>query len=101
MRCVNQGPHSEQPLPVFAKDILQYLADHPGAADTVQGILQWWLHQTRVERGTREAQAALDVLVEKGWLTETEIPSPKIYRINEVQLAEIHEFLVSSAGDKK
>ena len=98
---MNLESHSEQTLPKFAKEILRYLADHPGAADTVQGILQWWLHQIWAEEGTREAQIALDLLVKKGWLTETEIPSPKIYRINEARLSEVNGFLNSSADDKK
>jgi hypothetical protein len=84
---------------VFATDILRYLAEHPGAADTVQGIHQWWLHQAWAEDATRVTQAALDILVKRGWLTETEIPAPKIYRINETRLAEINQFL--SSGDVK
>jgi hypothetical protein len=98
---VNQESHSDQELPTFAKEILRYLADHPGAADTVQGITQWWLHQTWAEVKTRDAQIALDLLVKKEWLTEIEIPSPKVYRINETRLAEVNEFLSSSTDDKK
>ena len=95
---IDSGPESR--LPTFAKDILHYLTDHPGAADTVQGILQWWLHQESAEGGTRRVQSTLDFLVNKGWLTEIEIPAPKIYRINETRLAEINAFL-SASGEKR
>ncbi len=96
---MNEGD-SEGSLPVFAKDILHYLTEHPGAGDTVQGILQWWLHQEWAEGGTRRVQNALDLLVDKGWLTETEVPAPRIYRINETRLAEINAFLSASEETK-
>jgi len=66
---------------------------NPGAADTAQGILQWWLRQTWAEQGTGDVQRAIELLVKKGWLTETAIPSPKIYRIDEERLGEINEYL--------
>ena len=86
-------------LPAFARDILRYLTEHPDATDTVQGILQWWLHEEWAEGGTEEVQKILDLLVRRGWLTETEIPSPKIYGINKTRLAEIRGFL--TAAEKK
>ncbi len=89
---MNKGG-SEGDLPGFAKDILLYLSDHQDAADTVQGIHQWWLHQTWADCGTTQVQKALDSLVGRGWLTETKIPAPKLYRINEARKAEIKSFL--------
>ena len=80
-------------LPAFANEILDYLTHHPGAADTVQGILQWWLHQDCDEQVTTRVQNALDFLVNKGWLTQATIPAPKVYRMDETRMAEIEAFL--------
>jgi len=91
---------SEGSLPAFAKDILHYLTHHPGAADTVQGILQWWLRQECGEDATSQVQNALDFLVDKGWLTEATIPAPKVYRMEETRMAEINAFLNASTKER-
>lgn len=45
-------------------EVLDYLEEHPNAADSVEAIQQWWLLQ-RVSRFSREKiQKALDQLVE-------------------------------------
>jgi len=94
---LNKGG-SEGDLPGFAKDILLYLSDHEDAADTVQGIHQWWLHQTWAEGETTKVQNALDSLVDRGWLTKTDKPAPTLYRINEACKAEIKSFLSEQQG---
>lgn len=60
--------------------ILAYLDDHPDAADTVDGIRQWWL-LGGVDQSTADVQAALDLLVERGLIARVEQPgiSP-VYR---------------------
>jgi hypothetical protein len=91
---------SEGSFPVFAEDILHYLIHHPEAADTVQGILQWWLHQECGEGITTQVQSALDFLADKGWLMAVAIPAPKVYRINETRMTEINSFLSASTEKK-
>ena len=45
--------------------LLRYLASHPDAADTVDGIAEWWLPRgARAERGIVEA--ALERLLAQG-----------------------------------
>ena len=58
----------EQDEDEVAEAIQRYLAEHPHAADTVEGIAEWWLmrHQVRVTVATVER--ALRRLAEKGAL---------------------------------
>jgi hypothetical protein len=60
--------------------ILAYLDAHPEAADTVDGIRQWWL-AAGAERSPADVQAALDLLVERGLVARVEQPGvPPLYR---------------------
>lgn len=55
----------DQQLNEVAGAVLRYLDGHPDAADTVDGIAQWWLPPPwRVD--TRTVQSALGRLVAQG-----------------------------------
>lgn len=47
-------------------EILRYLRAHPQAADTVDGIVMWWLPRQRYEEAVDRVQYALDDLVTRG-----------------------------------
>lgn len=47
-------------------EILRYLSAHPQAADTVDGIVMWWLPRQRYEEAVDRVQRALDDLVARG-----------------------------------
>lgn len=49
-----------------ARAILEYLREHPGAQDTVEGIVEWWLLERRIRQGAVEVEAALVELVGAG-----------------------------------
>jgi hypothetical protein len=46
-----------------AREILTYLREHPGAEDTLEGIVEWWLLEMRIRHTTVEVIAALEELV--------------------------------------
>jgi len=48
----------------LAAQITSYLAAHPNACDTVEGIRLWWL--TRTDATNDQVSAALDYLVSLG-----------------------------------
>lgn len=50
----------------IAGEILEYLADHPDASDTLEGIVQWWLLERRIEHEVVFVESVLSELVEKG-----------------------------------
>jgi hypothetical protein len=66
----------------IAQVVLEYLAAHPQAADTVEGVSAWWLGTSR--RGLRVPSVveALDVLVARGTVRcETTPAGETVYRL--------------------
>ena len=57
-----------------AKQIEQYLAKHPHAADSAEGVLHWWLGQQWFEESVDKVQQALDYLVKQGEITKAVTP---------------------------
>ena len=50
----------------LCREILDYFQTHPNAADTVEGIANWWLPRQRYETTRARIQLALDRLVAEG-----------------------------------
>ena len=46
--------------------VLAYLEAHPSAADTLEGITDWWLEQRRVRYGVEIVSGALERLISSG-----------------------------------
>jgi hypothetical protein len=58
----------------IARDIEAYLAVHPDAADTAEGIQRWWLASTLTEESLDRVRAALDWLTAAGRVTRRVLP---------------------------
>jgi hypothetical protein len=58
---------------------LAYLARHPQAQDTLEGIVQWWLLEQRLYRTTSEVRTALEALVAKGQIVARQGRDGRIY----------------------
>ena len=52
--------------PAVDDEIVAYLAGHPEATDSLDGIVSWWLPRQRYEQTRERIQAALDRLVAQG-----------------------------------
>jgi len=63
----------------LARDILKYLAEHPGAEDTVEGIARWWLLHQNILRAITLVEAALEKLVKQKAITEYVGPDGRTY----------------------
>lgn len=75
-------------------DILAYLADHPEADDTIEGVAQWWLLEQRIRQQIPVVEKALAVLVEKGFVIEQGGRNGRMrYRINWRKQKQIKTFL--------
>ncbi|MCI0539578.1 MAG: hypothetical protein L0Z50_30580 [Verrucomicrobiales bacterium] len=70
-RIKAQSSKRSEPISLrpFARDILAYLSEHPGAQDTLEGIVEWWLLERRIQRVTREVKTTLDDLVARALVT--------------------------------
>lgn len=53
--------------------ITRYLRAHPNAADSVEGIVQWWLPEQHKPVDMDGLQQALDYLVETREISKTEL----------------------------
>jgi hypothetical protein len=54
--------------------IRRYLANHPNASDSLEGVQRWWLGEGAVEASSLIVQQALDVLVKKGAVVAKMLP---------------------------
>lgn len=52
----------------IAKEIVGYLDKCELAQDTFEGIVNWWLMETRISYRTDEVRAALSYLIDEGLL---------------------------------
>jgi hypothetical protein len=50
----------------ISSEILSYLSEHPYAQDTIEGIVEWWLLESKIQRHIVSVQEALNDLVQKG-----------------------------------
>ena len=58
--------------------ILRYLAARPHAADTVDGVTNWWLTRQRYHDTYEVIEKVLEGLVVEGRLVKTTLPDKKI-----------------------
>jgi len=63
--------------------VLAYLHQHPDAADTLDGIVSWWLPQQRYETERQRIEQVLRALVERGQLRRDSLPGGAVlYALN-------------------
>lgn len=66
----------------LATAILRYLAEHPQAMDTMDGIAQWWNIDHRWPGSTSAVVRVLDGLVQKGLVEKLGVEEPHRYSLN-------------------
>lgn len=66
---------------LVANEIEKYLDHHPNAADTLEGILKWWIYRIRVEEAAVTVSKALEILEREDKLEKTvTVDGKEIYR---------------------
>ncbi len=66
------------------RSVLAYLQVHPRAADTLRGVVNWWLPQQRYENSCRRIEQVLAALVAEGLLQRDQLPDGEVlYALNE------------------
>jgi hypothetical protein len=80
--------------PQIGYQILTYLAEHPEAQDTLEGIVEWWLLERQIKFQTARVKEALSELVVKGLILEKKGPDSQThYRINQKKYEEIKKLV--------
>lgn len=75
------GDEADAGMQRVAALIEAYLARHPAAADSEQGIAQWWMPAMGADVPVETVCAALEWLVRRGAVHRTLVPGgPAIYR---------------------
>jgi hypothetical protein len=74
---------TESSLPSPAPEILDYLARHPDAQDTVDGILHWWVLDACIRKWAPKITETVALLVEEGFLeTKAADDGHVLYRVS-------------------
>jgi len=77
------------------------MLEHTRAQDTLEGIVEWWLLEKKIERNTAEVKSVLDELSAKKLIVESKAPDNRIrYRVNRRKQTEIVALLNEIAADK-
>jgi hypothetical protein len=58
--------------------VLAYLHAHPQAADTLHGIVNWWLPRQRYDDSCQRVEEVLDGLVKEGLLDRDRLPGGEV-----------------------
>jgi hypothetical protein len=67
-------PDDDALVDELAAEILRYLEAHPDAADSLDGIVQWWIVHERFLRGVAATGRALERLVADGRIDRVVLP---------------------------
>jgi len=54
----------------IADEITAYLNAHQDAADTLEGVIKWWVLRQRIEEASKKVQSAIEYLCDKGVVKE-------------------------------
>src|SRR5262245_9018355 len=86
--CVSANPPLLSPAP----EILDYLARHPEAQDTLDGILHWWVLDSCVKRWAPRIAETVTNLVQQGFLEEKRSPDGQtFYRVSPQYLSTLQQ----------
>lgn len=55
----------------IAQEIERYLLTHPYAADSLEGVVKWWIARQCFEESYDHVQQALDFLIARGRIRKT------------------------------
>lgn len=65
------------------REIIEYLRSHPEAADTIDGILDWWIPMHRYENAKNEMLQILLELKQQGLIEEFLLSNgSRLYRLH-------------------
>ena len=75
-RLLSISDHDE--VASIARDVQDYLEAHPHAADTLDGVVKWWLARQRYDHAKEQVLKALELLEREGVITIASTADQKI-----------------------
>ena len=82
-------------VPRIAHEILAYLLKNPGAKDTLEGIVNWWLLEEDIQRNIALVKKTVEELTVRGFLLARHGTDSKTYYcVNPDQISEISAIIV-------
>ena len=83
--------HQDTNISEIADEIIRYLSAHQNAADSLEGVAQWWISRQRIQESTEQVKKALDLLCEKGLVNATPLVGRNmIYSLNKEAVSKLH-----------
>ena len=70
---------------VLREMVLRYLAEHPEAMDTLEGIAEWWIMREQLRVDLQRLARVLDDLTAQGILEETGVGDGRVYRLRQAE----------------
>ena len=70
---------TNSPLQSPAPEILDYLASHPDAQDTIDGILHWWVLDACIRKWAPKIAETVAQLVEQGFLEQSQSADGNVF----------------------
>ena len=87
----------ELPWSELETALCRYVADHPNAKDTLDGIRRWWISEYKGP--SDEVETLLNLLVTRTWMQRWSAVGVHVYGLNPAALPEIEWFLESDSGE--
>jgi hypothetical protein len=72
----------------LAEAIIAYLAEHPQAMDTLEGIAEWWLMRHRVRNELEMVARAIERLAAEGLIEKVGPDETCLYRLKQLSQTE-------------
>jgi DNA-binding MarR family transcriptional regulator len=66
----------------LAHAVMSYLAEHPQAMDSAQGIAEWWVMREQLQVDVQALVRVLQRLVDEGLIEKVGSPNGPLYRLN-------------------
>lgn len=90
----SRGERGENLTVRVAAKILRYLDGHPDAADTADGVFEWWLLKQSMDEEKEVVERALRALVARGLVRAVHSADSRThYHLNVDRLEECREFI--------
>jgi len=84
-----------------ALKILRYLAENPHAADTTEGIIEWWLLDRMIVEQEDIVESALHLLVERNLIVAEQAADARYYyHLNAKQIQEIRKLIGEAEAER-